>query len=169
MNHTITGADQVSGCILSNISCLENTHQSMEKAIHIAYLHFKSRSITSLETYSCYARKPRWLSKLECCRSMLWSEDSRVCPSSAKMLICSSSCVSFLSDDRIILTRLSKHLKLLESIASSTSFVFSLLHCWLFSNGTMLEVSNSLLFDPRSFLGWSLKPHYEPSFLLFGE
>ena len=157
MDATIT-TSKVSGCFLSNMSYYKITYPCHHLTRQMAYLHFKSRSINSFETSSCWARKPKWLSKLECCNSMLWSCESRLCPNSVRMLICSSSSDCFLSDERMIFTRVSKHLKLLESIASSTSFDLSLF-CWRLSNIVTLEVSNSFLFDPRSFFDWSLYAH----------
>jgi len=146
-----------------------------------AYLHLRSRRISSFDTCFCWARKPTWLSKLECWSNILCSWDSNLWPSAVRILICYSWCVCFRSVESISLTSISRHLKLLESMASSTSFALNLLFCYCcihWSNYATFEVSNSLLFEPRSFLpgsfiiGWWSSftiGQWESSFLLLGE
>ena len=133
------------------------------------YLHLRSLRMSSLETCFSWARKPTWLSRLECCKSMLCSEESRLWPRAVRMSIYSSWWVRFLSEERINLTRFSRHLKLLESMASSTSLPLNLLFwytsCWL-----SCDVSKSLRFEPRIFRGCSLiTAHYGSSILRLGE
>ena len=123
----------------------------------MAYLHLKSGSISSLDTCFYWARKPTWLSKLECYSNMLLSDERSWWPNSVRIYIWSSWWVYLRSDERIIFTRASRHLKLLESIASSVSLLgLNLLLLGQLSYYGSYEVSNKRLLDPRSFLGFSL-------------
>ena len=104
---------------------------------------------------------------------MLCSWESNLCPSAVRILICSSWCVYFRSEERINLTSISRHLKLLESMASSTSFYLNLLFCKQWSNYVTFEVSKRRLFEPRSFLpcsfGCSFIGQWDSSCFLWGE
>ena len=131
------------------------------------YFNIKWRSINSLEleSYFSWARKATLLSKLECWRRTQCSFVSRLSANSVSKLIFSSEWFCFLSWARINFISVSKHLRLLESTASSSISSTRGLLLWALSCLVSFDVSRSGRFEPTSFLGCSS----DSSLFLYGE